>query len=654
MAQVPAFSRAASSLKLSQAPLPGEDISIFSVLPNGEGVVYMSGDNFRYPTDVFVVPINGGASTLLSGTLARTYGSRGFMVAPDSGTVLLWINIHGDSNYQDLYHVPITGGTPVPLIERQVPGQPNLYNLVLHDFDASGSQLIYQADYSNSFPAKDELYSIPTAGGAPTKVSSPLAAGESILESAPSFYFSGDKARVVYGVSTTQNSYVGKLISTPTVGGTSATLTDGIAPVFNQNMKGVLFTPDGSKVVFDTDRAVYVNSVTGGTPERLSPLFASNASIQTVIAPNGGSVVYRSFNDIYSVPITGGTPIQLRDSTTSSLLYAVSPDSTRVLFRDSSLLYSVPTSGGASTQLSQTAVDNARLVNSPEGLRALYVNSLAGGGDIFSVKLDGSDRVKLNAAPTGTFRIDPGPLTTPDGRFVIYGLDYPGASEIGWYAVPIEGGTPVLVTHPLPNNFSIRGVSLTPDGSKLVYMADQDTHLVRELYVSGIPLAHVGLGDDVAGSVLGGVGFGGGLGFQFDHIASAGTLTAEFFRTPFSELGSALAGSLNFALPGDVMQLWDLHYSGIFSDSVRLTFTYDQALLRPGVSEDGLVIMHQLAGGGWEELAVLARDSAANTITVEARSFSNFTMGYVPEPSSFVLMALAAGGLLLRRRSRHR
>ncbi len=639
---------AGSGLKLNQAPLPGESVSRFEALPTGDGVVYQSGDSFSDPADIFIVPIGGGPSTLLSGAFARTYGSRGFIVAPNSDQILFWVNANGDANSQDLYRVPTTGGLPVPLIQREVVGQPSVTTLSPRGFDASGERLIYLADYADD--STNELYSIPTLGGTPQMISAPLNPGATV----PNVAISPDRSHVVYGVSPTIGGRVDQLVGAAADGSAVATLADGVALSSLDSVGRVGFTPDGTQVVFDTGVGLYLNDVSGGTPRQLD--LQSGRGYQTAISPDGQFVAFLNSVGLYSLPLSGGDAIPLSGRDTFSRLRGVSSDSAYILFDlpGTQTLGSVPITGGPAVQLSEAPVASALVVNSPDAPRAVYQHSSSSGNrDIYSVKVDGSERTQLNVPSAGKVSGDT-PLITPDGRFVVFGIEKLGLREEGWYAVSIEGGEPVRITEPQYGNSAIWEARLTPDGSKLLYLADQDVLFQRELYVSGLPLAHVDEGAHVAGQVLGGVGFPGGLEFQFDHVGTAGTLTAEFFRTLVEDLDANLVGSPNFELPGDLLHLWDLSYAGTFSGSVLLTFTYDERLLGPGVSENALTVMHQLEGGGWEELATLDRNALANTITVEVQSFSYFTIAVVPEPTSFMLLSMAAASLLLCRRMQRR
>ncbi len=74
---------------------------------------------------------------------------------------------------------------------------------------------------------------------------------------------------------------------------------------------------------------------------------------------------------------------------------------------------------------------------------------------------------------------------------------------------------------------------------------------------------------------------------------------------------------VNFAIPGQNLQVWDIDFDGIFTGLATLTFEYDEDLLG-GANENDLQIYHW-NGSLWEVLSRLALDTDNNTITVKPR-----------------------------------
>lgn len=113
-----------------------------------------------------------------------------------------------------------------------------------------------------------------------------------------------------------------------------------------------------------------------------------------------------------------------------------------------------------------------------------------------------------------------------------------------------------------------------------------------------------------------------------------------------------------FRLSGDPAQAWNVSFSGSFTGTVEITFSYDPDLLT--VHEYELLIYHN-DQGVWTELPVVGRDSFANTITVTTTSFSLFVLGADPNPppipatsdwglATLALLVITAGTLAILHR----
>lgn len=153
-------------------------------------------------------------------------------------------------------------------------------------------------------------------------------------------------------------------------------------------------------------------------------------------------------------------------------------------------------------------------------------------------------------------------------------------------------------------------------------------------------------------TVGGGLTTIGGLQATFDTVNDPGRFSADFFRPTNSadlalRIGETALNDVNFGLATPNYQVWQLEFSGTFSDA-SLVFHYDDAGLL--VDESQLVIRHY-TGGQWV-MPNQTIDTVNNTITLVANSFSPFILSNVPEPSSALLLALGGAALLGRRPSR--
>ena len=137
----------------------------------------------------------------------------------------------------------------------------------------------------------------------------------------------------------------------------------------------------------------------------------------------------------------------------------------------------------------------------------------------------------------------------------------------------------------------------------------------------------------------------GAIQATFSNV-SAGTLTNNYYlgssiSDVANSIGSTAASQIDFKLAGDTVQLWDLSYSGEFSGSTDVTFSYEPTLLNEG---DLLQIEH-FVNGKWE-VPTQTVDQVNHTITVDVNSFSPFALESVPEPSTIALIAVGAVGLV--------
>ncbi len=168
----------------------------------------------------------------------------------------------------------------------------------------------------------------------------------------------------------------------------------------------------------------------------------------------------------------------------------------------------------------------------------------------------------------------------------------------------------------------------------------------------------ISIGAGAAGHTGGGSMNEGGVSVTFDNVGSGGTFSSTFDTPVFEDLASylptAAAASVNFILPGESLQVWDLTFDGEFTGMATVTLGYDESLL--SVLEEDLGIFH-FHDGSWNYVTDgFVLDTDANTITIEVDGFSPFMLGVtpaVPEPASCLLAVIGLLGLgLLIRRSR--
>ncbi len=225
-----------------------------------------------------------------------------------------------------------------------------------------------------------------------------------------------------------------------------------------------------------------------------------------LISPNGRVAVYQADQDsdgvfeLYGVLLGGGSPVRL-----SSLLvtgksvsnFEISPDSSRVVFRANQdtqsviELYSVPIGGPATavTKLNVPLPLGGRAYGniSPDSRRVIYTadHQATGVFELFSVPIAGpaTDVIKLNGALPPSGRVTSFEIS-PDNSRVLYLADQDQAGIQELYSVSQGGptGSGVKLNGNLINGGRIGGWQISPDSRRIVYQADQQTVGARELF----------------------------------------------------------------------------------------------------------------------------------------------------------------------------
>ncbi|MEQ8565392.1 MAG: putative Ig domain-containing protein [Deltaproteobacteria bacterium] len=300
----------------------------------------------------------------------------------------------------------------------------------------------------------------------------------------------------------------------------------------------------GDFVVSASDMIVLGEVCTPGVPTPIpampaAPVSGGNvdyATFSVAFSPNGnalafiGDLTVDAQDDVYVVDLRSGTPSEPIvvsgglgfSGAQSAVDLRWSPDGTKLAFRadvTTSLaeeLFVVdvtnPAAPGQAVRVSSAYVSSATEVYlpdyhfSPDGTKIAFIADEVSSDDMLFF-------VDLSALPAGGA---PGPLTpvfsnpasltdingnfqwTPDSRALIFNADFNIASENELFWVDTTGGvlgTPIVVSGPM---VALGGVqistttdhwqywSVSPDGTKLFYIADQEVDFAYALYIVDI------------------------------------------------------------------------------------------------------------------------------------------------------------------------
>ncbi len=371
---------------------------------------------FNYAGDLWIVGREGGqARRLTSGTGVETFPA----FSPDGTQVAFTGEYDGN---QDVFVVPSAGGVPRRLTYH--PGD----DLVL-GWTPDGKSVLFSS-WANSFlHFESQLYTVPVAGGLPTRLPIPIAAQAS---------YSPDGARLAYVPHDQWQAAWKRYRGGQTTPVWVANLSDSSitkVPRDNSNDHNPMWS--GDTVYFLSDRNGPVSLFAYDTKSAQVTVALANDGLDFKTASLGpGAIVIEQFGAIKLFDLATHTAkavsIQVRGD-----LDAVRPHFTKV--------------------------DPKRLQNfslSPSGTRAVF----EAWGEIFTVPTDKGDIRNLTRSPAVA---DRDPSWSPDGKSVAYFSD-----ESGEYALAIRDqnglGEVRHISLGTPPSF-FYGPRWSPDSKRIAY-----------------------------------------------------------------------------------------------------------------------------------------------------------------------------------------
>jgi Tol biopolymer transport system component len=492
-----AFSTGAP-VKLNGPMVPGGNILTSAISPDNTTVVYRADQDTDGVTELYSVPIAGGTPVKLNQPLISVDSDvNNFTITRDSRTVVFIADANA-LGVDEVFSVPIGGG-PVTRLNSNVVSGGRIFDFSL---SPDGTTVVYIGDQDTD--EVTELYSVPASGGTPIKLSPPSTTTREVLGTR---FISADSSTVVYIGDHNVNG-VNEIFSVPIAGGTVTRLNNPLPPGGGTGLFGFRPSPDGSRVVFSADgetnnvHEIFSVPIGGGTVIKLNDTLPSGGAIfEFQITADSSRVVYRGeqkvegINEIFSVPMDGGPITQLSIPGDNTFHYEISPDGSTLVYMTSTggqgleELFSVPVLGGEAIRLNAPVPDGESVgffEISTDGRWVTYSTELIEGEGapdtaLFSVPIDGGTPIRLTPQFTAGSGTNTGDIS-PDSSFVVYVADQdtPGVREI--YAVPIEGGASQKLNAPFVSGGDASSVRFSPDSRRILYVADQDTDGVNELY----------------------------------------------------------------------------------------------------------------------------------------------------------------------------
>ena len=471
-----------ASFKLNGTLAPGGDITSFAITPDGTSVVYRADQRFDEIFELFrVLFATPQASDLLNPPFPNFSGKsvKKFALTPDS-TKVVYIANQDSLNIDELYQVAFV-----------LPRNPTKLNVALAagrkvtDFVVSpnSGSVVYLADVN--LAGVFELFLSPMTGpGNGTSLNPPLGAGQTII----AFAITPDSSAVIYRGTDAQTGQFNLFRVTFAQPQTSVITLNG-ALTAGGNVSSFAIAPDGSAVVYSADQ-----NILGVVELFRVPL----TPVQGVPCPGPSPLCApQKINPNFAAP-------------QSVSAFAITPDSSAAVY----LANQRGTNSGATTNTAGYAVGTTVITLASAGTGTLVA------GDVITFSGDNNKYVVLsgdnNVADGGTITIAaPGlrqaippsatTITTANNVTQLYRVPFSCLQANPAPSCPQAVPPPNLppLNGPLASGGSVSSFAVSPDSTLVLYLADQTTFGVTELYA-------VNIGSPGGSSKLNGPLVGGG------------------------------------------------------------------------------------------------------------------------------------------------
>jgi len=497
--------------------ITGIGITPAIVSDDGQWVVYIA-EETAGKRELFSVSIDGGTPVKLNPALGADDDIFvPHVVSADSQWVVF--NVRGNANAgpDRVYSVPIDGSSAATPLH-PVLGSGQLISEVSITPDSSRVIIRGELDTDNAV----ELYSVPIDGSSstPTKLHPDYPAGRFVQSS---YLISSDSQTIIYRADQDIDNAL-DLYSTRTDGSTSSdpTRLTATAATTQNWVSSYHISNDSSRVIYtgdleeDNTTELYSVEVDGTNHVKLHADLSGTGkdviSNRIAISDDSSTVVFianldtTTDNELYRIPITGGSPTKLNGTLASTgdvNNFVISPDSSTVIYQASQdnasrvELYSTPIGSSSSLRLNTALNADGKNVTdfiiSDDSSTVVYradqtTDELF---ELYSTPIDSSNPVKLNGTLAGGEGVSQygssttGYLITPDSSRVVYRATQDSASTEELYMTPVNTSDPIKLNGTLTGGGNVDdNFWLDSGGTIVVYVADQTSDSDNDLYAS--------------------------------------------------------------------------------------------------------------------------------------------------------------------------
>lgn len=485
-----------SSTKVSTNLIPAGDVYVssnfFGISSDGSKIIYTADVSVDEELNVYAVNRNGTGHVKLNAALAANRDAAGFAISSDGTKAFFFSDGGATDNIWNLYSVNTDGtglATLIPYVANttSTPFYPtNLRNRI----SGSLQKVIMVADVDGN--AVNELYSVNWDGTGLIKISP--ATMETIYFS-PDMAFSADDQMMAFSLYnvTYPRAFAVNADGTGLVQlNTQGTSDEGGIQYFS-------FSNTGHRLAasFPKPRLYTSNLSTFSEILPVVRQFGYGYSGQDYwISADSSKVFYNkivpgSTTQFTAQPIVGGSEQTILPY--AAITPTFNSNNQTIHYNYQGQLYKVNTDGTGAAKISG-APDISVFLKwrySPNGQKIAYTarqdDSMT--DELYALNIDGTSRVKLNLALQANGDVADWEFS-PDSTKIVYSSAEHIYNQWDLHAVNIDGTGNVKLTPAMPHanamvaypNYARSTINLTPDGSKIVYAADQVTLGVTEAF----------------------------------------------------------------------------------------------------------------------------------------------------------------------------
>lgn len=249
----------------------------------------------------------------------------------------------------------------------------------------------------------------------------------------------------------------------------------------------IAWNPDGSKILFTSDRdnhrnEVYVMNADGTAPTRLTYSNNNACSYPEDWSPDGTKILFASDRDtgveLYCMNADGSGQTRLTNNINDDGIAHWNPDGSKILFAAGLYgnydVYVMNADGSVRIQLTDTDITDQPVAWSPDGKKVLFCAAVDTGMNIevFVMKADGSGQIRLTQNQTEDTPVG----WSPDGSTILFGSNRDG--HYGVYVMNADGSEPTRLSHSNENAYE-SPVCWSPDGRQILYTSDNNISVMN-------------------------------------------------------------------------------------------------------------------------------------------------------------------------------